>query len=55
MATPSDLRAIHEAAQDAANAALGDSNDEEISLLRDALAMALAALGLNMPEPFEED
>lgn len=37
-------------AQRAADAAGGDSNDKEISLLREALEDALHALGLAMPE-----
>ena len=38
-------------AQKAVNAALRDSNDKEIDLLRDALEEALTYLGLPMPEP----
>lgn len=55
MATPSELSEIHEAAQDAADAAYGDSNDEEIDAYRHALGLALNALGLEMPEPRDPD
>lgn len=43
------------AAQAARNAANGDSNDDEIRLLGDALDLALAALGLPIPEPEPAD
>lgn len=43
------------AAQRAADASVGDSNDEEIEALQEALTLALEALGLEMPEPQEED
>ena len=39
------------AAQEAQDAAYGDSNDDEIELLRNALEFALAALGLSLPAP----
>jgi hypothetical protein len=42
------------AAQAAQDAAYGDSNDEEIELLRDALEEALSALGLALPEGRED-
>jgi hypothetical protein len=45
------IQAVREAAQEAQNAALGDSNDKEINLLRDALEAALNALGLQLPDP----
>lgn len=38
------------AAQKAQDAAYGDSNDQEIDLLREALELALNALGLSLPE-----
>jgi len=50
-----DLLETVQAAQDAA---YGDSNDHEIELLRDAMEMALSALGLEIPEgrdPDDED
>ena len=43
------------AAQEAQDAAYGDSNDSEIELLRDALEMALSTLGLEMPEGHDPD
>lgn len=43
------------AAQEAANAANGDSNDGEIQALRNALEVALSALGLTMPEAEEDE
>lgn len=43
------------AAQIAADAAYGDSNDAEIDALREALEAALSALGLEMPEGRETD
>jgi hypothetical protein len=46
---------VLEAAQEAQDAALGDSNDTEIELLRDALEMALDALHLELPEPRDPD
>jgi hypothetical protein len=46
---------VLEAAQEAQDAALGDSNDTEIELLRDALEMALSALHLELPEPRDPD
>lgn len=49
--TDDDTRArVLEAAQAAANAAEGDSNDAEIEALQNALEVALGALGLTMPE-----
>lgn len=53
--TPDALAAVREAAQKAADAAAGDSNDEEIDLLRDALEQALALLGLGLPESRDDD
>jgi hypothetical protein len=53
--TVMDTTELQRAAQLAANAASGDSNDEEIDLLRDALEQALGALGLTMPESEETD
>ena len=44
------LEGVRKAAQDAANAAYGDSNDREIELLQDALSLALSALGLGYPD-----
>jgi len=44
-----------ESAQEAQDAAYGDSNDDEIDWLRGALEMALNALGLEMPEGHEPD
>jgi hypothetical protein len=44
-----------ETAQAAQDAAYGDSNDNEIELLRDAMEMALSALGLEIPEGREPD
>lgn len=52
MVTPETERLLA-AAQEAANAAYGDSNDEEIALLRDALDIAMSLLGLDMPEGAE--
>lgn len=52
------LARVMEAAQAAQDAAYGDSNDEEIDLLRGALEEALGALGLRLPEgrePEEEE
>jgi len=46
---------VLQAAQEAQDAAYGDSNDSEIDLLRDALEMALTALGLEMPEGHDPD
>jgi hypothetical protein len=46
---------VLEAAQEAQDAAYGDSNDTEIELLRDALEMALGALHLELPEPRDPD
>ena len=43
------------AAQEAQDAAYGDSNDTEIELLRDALEYALNTLGLEMPEGHDPD
>lgn len=43
------------AAQKAQDAAYGDSNDAEIDLLREALAEALGALGLNLPDGQPDD
>lgn len=42
-------------AQDAQDAALGDSNDREIGALRDALEYALELLGLGLPDPREDE
>lgn len=53
-----DTDEIMEAAQEAADAAYGDSNDAEIDALRVALELALDALGLTMPEghdPFMDE
>lgn len=55
MPRPFDLDRIKAAAQRAQDASLRDSNDEEIELLREALDEALAALGLELPEPRDED
>lgn len=55
---PNTLAGVISAAQEAQDAAYGDSNDSEIGLLRDALEAALGALGLDLPEgkdPDEED
>lgn len=49
------LADVIEAAQNAADAAEGDSNDDEITALRVALDTALDALGLDMPEAREDD
>ena len=49
------LEAVMAAAQEAQDAAYGDSNDKEIELLRDALEMALDALGMSLPEGRELD
>lgn len=38
-------------AQDAQDASVGDSNDEEIDALRAALEYALDVLGLGLPDP----
>lgn len=46
------LRALLQAAADTA---LGDSNDEEIQSLQEALDAALALLGMEMPEAKKED
>lgn len=45
-----DMTELLDQCQAAADAAYGDSNDDEIELLRDALEMALARLGLEMPD-----
>lgn len=42
-------------AQEAQDAALGDSNDREIEALRDALEYALDLLGLGLPEGRDPD
>lgn len=42
-------------AQEAQDAALGDSNGAEIDALRDALEYALDLLGLGLPEGREEE
>lgn len=52
--TEDPLAGVRAAAQAAQNASRGDSNDEEIDLLREALEEALRALGLELPDP-EED
>lgn len=44
-----------EAAQEAMDAGYGDSNDEEIDLLRGALSEALSALGLSLPDGRDPD
>jgi hypothetical protein len=48
-------RDVLEAAQEAQDAAYGDSNDTEIELLRDAMEIALEALGLEIPEGRDPD
>lgn len=53
--TDAYLDSIKQAAQDAQNAALGDSNDREIELLRDALELALGALDMELPEGIDPD
>lgn len=53
--TEGEMNNLMHVAQGAADAANGDSNDEEIEALRDALDLALHLLGLTMPEPTEED
>lgn len=55
VAKPEDLASVLEAAQEAQDAAYGDSNDAEINLLRDALEAALGALGLGLPEGVDPD
>jgi hypothetical protein len=53
--TSDQAEALMATVQDAQDAALGDSNDEEIDLLRDALDHALSLLGLTLPPPKEDD
>lgn len=53
--TPAGLEDVLAAAQDAADASQGDSNDAEIEALQDALESALAALGLRMPAPHDDE
>lgn len=53
--TPTDHSELIEAVQAARRAADGNSNDEEIQLLQDALDRALGALGLDIPEPTNDE
>lgn len=50
-----ELDRLKEACQAAANAAGGDSNDDEIQTLQEALEFALSLLGLEMPDAEDED
>ena len=55
--TAEEGASVLQAAQEAQDAACGDSNDEEIDLLRGALEQALGLLELKLPEgrdPFDE-
>lgn len=52
---PGATAALMSAAQEAQDAAYGDSNDSEIDLLRDALEQALALLGERLPEGNDPD
>lgn len=49
------LVALRELLQEVADASMGDSNDREIEALQDALDVALNLLGVEMPEPREEE
>lgn len=54
-ATPRAVKGLLEDAQAAQDAAYGDSNDDEIDLLRGALETALSLLGLSLPDGVDPD
>ena len=53
--TPEETVEVMRLAQEAQDAAHGDSNDAEIDALRDALEYALNLLGLALPDGNEPD
>lgn len=53
--TEADIDMLMADVQAAQDAAFGDSNDEEIDLLRGALEGALALLGLPLPDSRDPD
>jgi hypothetical protein len=55
LATPYKVRELLKEAQEAADAAYGDSNDTEIDLLRGVAEFAMSLLGLKFPEGRDPD